>query len=103
MGIFLTTSALAGARAKNEHDRDQSSLIDQVWSEGPICEFKVCIYFRQIVPWLVQEQKINTIQFDRFLRDRFVSSMFTSSALVGARANMMGERLICELKVCVYF
>ena len=31
MGI-LTASALAGARAKNEHDRDQSSLIDQVWS-----------------------------------------------------------------------
>ena len=30
--ILLTTSALAGARAKNEHDRDRSSLIDQVWS-----------------------------------------------------------------------
>ena len=32
--------------------------------ERPICEFTVCIYFWQLVPWLVQEQKINTIQFD---------------------------------------
>ena len=47
--IFLTTSALAGARAKNEQDRvrsiefDRSSLVN--FRERPICEFQVCVYF----------------------------------------------------------
>ena len=40
--IFLTASALAGARAKHKHDRVQS-IFD--FSERPIYEFKVCVYF----------------------------------------------------------
>ena len=66
--------------------------------------------------WLVQEQKINTTEFER---ERFVSLrlriFLTASALAGARAknkynqvrsiefNRSLERPICEFKVCVYF
>ena len=40
--IFLTASALAGARAKHKHNQVQS-IFD--FSERPIYEFKVCVYF----------------------------------------------------------
>ena len=58
---------------------DQLLRETDLWAQG------LRKYFWQIVPWLVQEQKINTIGLDQSTSINF------------------WERHICEFKVCVYF
>ena len=59
--------------------------LDQLLRETDLCVQGLRKYFWQLVPWLVQEQKINTIGLDQSTSINF------------------WERHICEFKVCVYF
>ena len=59
--------------------------LDQLLRETDLCVQGLRKYFWQLVPWLVQEQKINTIGLDQLTSIDF------------------WERPICEFKVCVYF
>ena len=59
--------------------------LDQLLRETDLCVQGLRKYFWQLVPWLVQEQKLNTIMFDQLSSINF------------------WEGPICEIKFCVYF
>ena len=68
--------------------------LDQLLRETDLCVQGLRKYFWQLVPWLVQEQKINTTEFER---EWFVSLrlriFLTASALAGARAKIKHDHV----------